>query len=181
MRVITLRRRLGWWEPYCFCSCPFNSGLPHWPASQSCSEGWSSSPIQQWSRHTACSPCSRKTLLLPCRIVQYRRRHSWDWDTYRIGCLWWARVPSPPERKSPSLHQARLFWIILGRQSQGSQGRMFWKIFFSTKNIISRINDIVIIQIRRFLDVKILLKASSSPINILIARLRPMLNAIFSK
>jgi len=57
----------------------------------------------------------------------------------------------------------------------------FKDFFFSTKNIISRINDIVIIQIRRFLDVKILLKASSSPINILIARLRPMLNAIFSK
>ena len=36
-------------------------------------------------------------------------------------------------------------------------------------------------QIQRFLDVKILLKASKSPIKILIARLRPMLNAIFSK
>jgi hypothetical protein len=46
---------------------------------------------------------------------------------------------------------------------------------------MSRINDIVIIQIQRFLDVKILLKASKSPMNILIARLRPMLNAIFSK
>ncbi|OIO61528.1 hypothetical protein AUJ83_04775 [Candidatus Woesearchaeota archaeon CG1_02_33_12] len=46
---------------------------------------------------------------------------------------------------------------------------------------MSRINDIMMIQIQRFLDVKILLKASKSPINMLIARLRPMLNAIFSK
>jgi len=46
---------------------------------------------------------------------------------------------------------------------------------------MSRIDDIVVIQIQRFLDVKILLKASKSPMNMLIARLRPMLNAIFSK
>jgi len=46
---------------------------------------------------------------------------------------------------------------------------------------MKRINEIIITQIQRFLAVKILLKASKIPVNILIARLRPMLNAIFSK